>query len=111
MEDPRKRGLKDGLRQLTAEQIEKVLSWPDDLVLDHCNYQDGKFCPLAVGVGLEKMPDPTHDKVYAELVRLGYKVYNTRGIKGDFYTTDRKADLIQAANEVLAEKRAGEELS
>ena len=107
MEDPRKTGLKNGLRQLTIEQIEKVLSWPEDMVLDHCNYQDGKFCPLAVGVGLEKMPDPTHDKVYDELVRMGYKVYNTRGIKGDFYTTNRKADLIEAAREVLAEKLAG----
>jgi hypothetical protein len=108
MEDPRKTGLKNGLRQLTAEQIEKVLSWPNEMVLDHCNYQDGNFCPLAVGVGLENMPDPTHEKVYGELVKLGYKVYNTRGISGDFYTTDRKNDLIQAAKEVLAEKRAGE---
>jgi hypothetical protein len=105
MEDPRKTGLKNGLRQLTAEQIEKVLSWPDNMVLDHCNYADGKFCPLAVGVGLETTPDPTHDKVYAELVRLGYKVYNTRGIKSDFYTTDRKKDLVLAAQEVLTEKR------
>lgn len=104
MEDPRKTGLKNGLRQLDANQLQKVISYPDEMVLDTYNYQDGKFCPLAVAIGLETMPEPTHEKVYNELIRLGYKVYNTRGIKGDFYTTNRLADLLEAASEVLEEK-------
>lgn len=50
------------------------------------------------------MPDPTDEKVYDTLVSMGYSVRNTRGIKGDFYTTDRVNDLIAAAKEVMAEK-------
>lgn len=104
MEDARKTGLKNGLRQLTVEQILKVLAWPHEMVLDTFNYEDGKFCPLAVGVGIaETMCDPTHDKVFEKLISMGYTVYNTRGITGRFYMDNRKDDLIEAAKEVLAE--------
>ena len=89
MTDPRKVGLKNGLRQLTIEQLERVLSYDKDMVLDTYNYEDGKFCPLAVAVGLNSMEEPTHEKVYQTLVDMGFKVYNTRGIEGEFYTTER----------------------
>lgn len=103
-EDPRKTGLKDGLRQLTPEQIKKVIDYPGEMVLDTYNYCDGKFCPLAVALDLDKMVEPSHDKVFSALSDMGYKVYNTRGIKGDFYTKNRRQDLMLAASEVLLEK-------
>lgn len=104
MEDARKIGLKNGLRQLTEEQLRKVLEWPHEMILDSMNYCDGKFCPLAVGIGLENMPNPSHEKVFDELTSKGYIVYNTRGIPGDFYTTNRLNDLLLAVQEVLEEK-------
>lgn len=105
-EDPRKTGLKNGLRQLSIIQLERVISYPiDKMVLDTYNYEDGKFCPLAVACGLpHTMQEPSHDKVFQTLRDLGYTVYNTRGIPGDFYTTNRKEDLLTAAKEVLQEK-------
>lgn len=104
-EDPRKTGLKNGLRQLTIEQLQRVIEHPGEMILDEYNYQDGKFCPLAVALELDKtMKFPTHDKVFDTLTSMGYKVYNTRGIAGDFYTDNRKEDLIEAAHEVLQEK-------
>ncbi len=102
-EDPRKTGLKNGLRQLTTDQLNKVLEYPHEFVLDSVNYCDGKFCPLAVAIGLETMPDPTHEKVFAKLTAKGYKVYNTRVILGEFYTKNRYEDLITAVREVLEE--------
>lgn len=106
MEDPRKTGLKNGLRQLTVEQIKKVIDCPNEMVLDTYNYLDGKFCPLAIALDLDKIiKEPTHEKVFFTLTNLGYKVYNTRGIKGEFYTNNRKEDLLIAAKEVLEEKR------
>jgi hypothetical protein len=104
--DPRKIGLKNGLRQLASAQIRRVLDYaPEKMALDDGNYVDGKFCPLAVAVGLpEIMKDPTDDRVHAVLTMLGYKVNNTRGIKGKFYTTNRAADLRLAAEEVLRER-------
>jgi hypothetical protein len=104
-EDPRKTGLKNGLRQLTIEQLQRVITYPDQMVLDTFNYQDGHFCPLAIGLGLDQtLQEPTHDKVFTTLTDLGFKVNNTRGIVGDFYTDNRLEDLLTAAREVLEEK-------
>jgi hypothetical protein len=107
VEDPRKTGLKNGLRQLTIERLQRVIDYPGEMVLDTFNYQDGKFCPLAVALELDKMPEPSHEKVFQALTDLGYSVYNTRGIAGDFYTEHRKEDLLEAAKEVLQEKENG----
>jgi hypothetical protein len=104
-EDPRKTGLKNGLRQLTIEQLRRVLDYPHEIVLDTYNYCEGKFCPLAIALELDKtMVQPTHDKVFQTLTTMGYRVYNTRGIEGDFYTSNRLTDLIEATKEVLQEK-------
>jgi len=75
------------------------------MVLDSCNFEGGKFCALTIGVGLDTwMQEPTHDKVL-ECSPLGYKVYNTRGIKGEFYTSNRLEDLLAAARKALEEKK------
>ena len=104
-EDPRKTGLKNGLRQLTLAQLKRVIEYPDEMILDEFNYKNGLFCPLAIGLNLDKtMTEPTHNKVYETLNNLGYKVNNTRGINGNFYTTNRKEDLLIAAREVISEK-------
>lgn len=104
-EDPRKTGLKQGLRQLSIEQLQRVIDYPGEMVLDSFNFQDGKFCPLAIGLELDKkIQNPTHDKVFNTLAELGYKIYNTKNIQGDFYTDSRKEDLMIAAKEVLEEK-------
>lgn len=74
------------------------------MVLDTYNYCDGNFCPLAVALELDKkIINPTHDKVFQALTDMGYKVYNTKGIPGEFYTEHRKEDLLKAAKEVLTE--------
>lgn len=112
IQDPRKTGLKDGLRQLTAEQLQRVIDYPKEMVLDSFNYEDGKFCPLAVALELDKnIIEPTHDKVFKTLTSMGYRVYNTRGIEGKFYTENRLEDLLAAAKEVLLEITNNQEKS
>lgn len=108
IEDPRKTGLKNGLRQLTAEQLQRVINYPGEMVFDTYNYAEGKFCALAIALELDKtMIDPSHEKVFNTLISMGYKVYNTRGIEGKFYTHNRSEDLLEAAKEVLKEKING----
>lgn len=105
VEDFRKIGLKSGLMQLNIKQLERIINYSGEMVLDELNYKDGLFCPLAIGLELDqKLLNPTHDLVYETLTKLGYKVYNTRGIEGEFYTTNRKEDLLIAAKEVLQYK-------
>jgi len=105
IEDPRKTGLKNGLRQLTIKQLQRVINYDGEMVLDEFNYQEGKFCPLAVGLELDKtIKFPSHEKIFNILTNSGYKVYNTRGIPGEYYTNNRLEDLLEAAKEVLLEK-------
>ena len=105
-EDPRKTGLKNGLRQLTNEELKRVLAFQGEMALDTFNYYDGKFCPLAVALDLPNtLKDPSNEKVINMLLARGYRVFNTRGIQGTFYTTNRLEDLLQATREVLDERK------
>ncbi len=105
-EDPRKTALKNGIRQLTTEQIQRTLDFDGKMAVDHGNYVDGCYCPLAIGVGLDTIPikNPTNDSISAILCLMGYKVNNTRGIKGEFFTKNRLEDYKQAAQEVIEER-------
>lgn len=117
-EDPRKSGLKRGLRQLSCEQIGRLLDWilrGWPVLLDRApegeaNYYDGAYCPLAVAVGVPEecardLVRHTDDGVRQRLEQLGLSIYNTRGIPGEFYQTpNRLRDLQSAALEVLQEK-------
>lgn len=106
LEDPRKTALKNGLRQLSIDELQEVLEYPGEMVLDHCNYKDGMFCPLAVAKDIHKtMQNPTDIEVTLELKSMGLKIYNTRGIKGSFYTENRREDLFIAIKEVIKEKQ------
>lgn len=107
-EDRRKTGLKTGIRQLSSKQIIRTLEVPEgQMALDHGNFVGGCYCPLAIGVGLDKCEwhtKPTNDSVSAVLHIMGFKVNNTRGIPGNFYRDNRLNDYRTAAKEVLRER-------
>jgi len=44
-EDPRKTGLKNGLRQLTISQLKRIMEYSGEMVLDEVNFKDGCFLP------------------------------------------------------------------
>lgn len=111
-EDPRKAALKSGLRQLNSSQLRRLLvhvNLGGEVLLDrdehgHANYSSGVYCPLAIAVGMDEWPERTDEQV-ANCLRtvFGLTIYNTRGIEGEFYTTERRRDLVIAANEVLVQ--------
>lgn len=104
MIDDRKTAIKNGLRQLSPENLRRLLAYDKEMVLDHYNYSNGKFCPLSVALGLNELCVKwTNEKMQSVILALGYKISNTRGIKGAFYTENRLADLKVACEEVLAE--------
>lgn len=119
-EDPRKTALKNGLRQLRPHELWRLVEWVDgggSVLLDrdefgHANYNGNAYCPLAIGVRMhEGVPWVSDESVYNILThwhgfRHGFRVYNTRGIAGEFFTTNRRDDLLTAAREVMAEKEA-----
>lgn len=114
VEDPRKVALKEGLRQLRPHELWRLIEWVEGggaVLLDRdeegrANYDGQMYCPLAVAVRMhEGLPYDSDESVYKILTGwFGLKVYNTRGVKGEFYTTERRRDLLVAAREVMAEK-------
>lgn len=120
-EDPRKTALKNGLRQLGEDELRTLRDWLENglpVLLDrdasgaanysHDEHEGDVFCPLAVALDLpwlyehyEQVPDDEH--VAAVLKRRFSNIYNTRGVVGNFYTTNRRADLLTATEEVLEE--------
>src|SRR5688572_22175283 len=116
MEDPRKEALKEGLRQLEPYELRKLidhLKAGKPLLLDrdeegNANYSNGMLCPLAIAVGIDEtsLIEGATDQFIAWYLAdfCELKIYNTRGIVGEFYTTNRREDLLLASKEVLGEK-------
>lgn len=106
MTDARQEGLRAGLEQLTTEQLLRVFHYPKPMAVDHGNYVDGHYCPLAVGLGLHELMqgDVTCDRVHAVMTMMGYKVNNTRGKEGMFYTDARERDLLTMILQILRER-------
>ncbi len=107
MEDARKAALKRNLRQLNVEQLQRIRNYEGDMCQDEWNYRDGAYCPLAVALELDKcVKNPSHEVVYAILALMGFEVNSTRNVPGEFYRTNRHADLMVAVDEVLDETAA-----
>jgi hypothetical protein len=119
--DARKAALKEGIRQLRKFEIQRLIAHVEagyPILLDrtdagHANYtRDNRgdvYCPLAVAVGLPIQPKAMSlftDEGVAKFLteRCGFKIYNTRGVQGEFYTANRRDDLLVAAREVLSER-------
>lgn len=121
MTDPREIALRNGLRQLENDQLDLLIKWIDldlPVLLDRdwrgaANYsaaEGGTFCPLAIALGLPGLfaaagRMATDYAVTTYLRSLGLELYNTRGIEGEFYTTNRREDLREAAEFVRREFR------
>lgn len=105
--DPRFVALYDQLSRLAPEQLLRIRANRDQLVLDDCNYdeQSGKFCPLAIALYINRAKD---DQDCADQIRaLGFEPRNLKGVVGEFFTTDRLADLDRLLQLLLTKKGYG----
>jgi len=103
--DKRRITLKTSLSILSNEQLWQILNTPkDQMVYDGANYSDGKFCPLAVGLGLTSAVDDAD--CVRQIQSFGIKnPRNMHGVPGDFYRQDRHKDLITVVQELLSERQ------
>lgn len=85
------------LSTLTKEQLQRIIDNIDRVCLDTFNFdvQEKTFCPLAVAHNLhETLVSPTDILVKQELSKNYSPVNILKGTPGDFYTTNRKQDLL-----------------
>lgn len=102
MNDLRYNILYTRLSMLNLDELKRVKNNIDNIVLDTYNYHDGKYCILAVAKEAEKyVKDPTQEKVVDFLSQWFNPVNAIKGVPGDFFSTDRKSDLLQVVNDLL----------
>ena len=103
----RRNKLKIGLEQLSNSQLTKILNYdPDEMVLDEYAYIDGKYWPIAIGLGVpSQIDDPTNENVRKFIADSGYDLNLLKGYKGEFYRQNRLNDLYDVINEILNDRQ------
>lgn len=102
--DLRYETIKARLSSLSKIEIQRILDHIDDVCFDEFNYdaQNQKYCPLAIAMNLDTLPNPTDEKVRKAISERFNPVNVIKGLEGVFYTDDRKEDLIKLCNILLA---------
>lgn len=100
--DERFKIIRDRLSTLTREEIQRIVDKVDLLCLDTFNYDEGKYCPLAVAMNLHQTVDnPTDQKIRAAIATRFTPVNVISGVEGNFYRENRKDDILKICNEIL----------
>lgn len=92
--------IKERLSRLSKIELQRIIDNIDQVCLDEFNYdaENHRFCPLAMGMGLNAIKAPTDDLIKREIGIRFYPVNVIKGVKGTFYTTNRREDLLELCN-------------
>lgn len=103
--DLRYKIIKERLSTLSKLEIQRILDRIDDVCFDEYNYdaKNQKYCPLAIAMNLDKLPNPTNENIIDEISKRFKPVNVIKGIEGHFYTDNRKEDLINLCKSLLNE--------
>jgi len=101
--DLRYETIKARLSLLSGSEVQRILDNIDQVCFDEFNYDasEGKYCPLAIAMDLQHLPHPTDLKV-KEAISVRFTPVNViKGVPGQFYTDNRREDLINLCKEIL----------
>lgn len=107
MVDKRKQVFLDRLSSLPIEFVIRLRDNMQKVCFDTFNYDSTSrtFCPIAIALCLdETIPNPTDEAVAEEIQKFFNPVNVLKGVKGDFYTTNRRSDLLSVCDEIINEK-------
>lgn len=107
MSDARYNVFKERLNALSTEEVKRIQSKIDSICFDTFNFdsETQKFCPLAIGMNLHQtVKNPTNKLIVAEIGKRFNPVNALKGVKGNFYTENRREDLITICEKVLNER-------
>lgn len=123
--DPRYIALKRGLEQLTRDEIQRILDHidrEDEVVVDHRNYDEGRdtWCPLAIGLDVPRLVSKLEIECLTDtiakrvILRIGNEKHDDftlnplRGIEGQYFREQRREDLKNMCEIILAERESKE---
>lgn len=95
--------IKERLSSLTKTEIQRIIDNIDDVCFDEFNYDqvNHKFCPLAMAMELNELPNPTDEIIKNQISKRFNPVNVIKGIEGKFYRDNRKEDLINLCKKLL----------
>lgn len=101
--DLRYETIKKRISTLSKNEIQRILDRIDDVCFDEYNYdaQNHKFCPLAMAMNLDTLPNPTDEKVKEAISKRFNPVNVIKGLQGEFYRDNRKQDLVNLCKLLL----------
>lgn len=109
MTDQRFELIKERLERFSTAQLQEILDFKDLLLFDEFNYHEGKFCPLAIGIGAHYSSNPTQESVAREIAKCFNPVNVLKGVPGRFYhgtDEERRRDLMGLIREILMARSA-----
>ena len=95
--------IKERLSLLSKQELQRIVENIDNVCLDDFNYdaRNNTFCPLAMGMGLNAIQAPTDDLIKEHIEKRFSPVNVLKGVKGSFYTVNRKTDLLNLCQSLL----------
>lgn len=101
--DARYLAVKQRFEQCSDEELQRIIDRKELLCLDTYNYDEKHhtFCPIAIAMSLDDQYSPTDSKT-KELIAQRFQPTNIlKGIKGEFYTTNRRWDILLLCKTIL----------
>ena len=90
---------------LNTDELLTILDNLSIVCFDTFNYNEGKYCPLAVAKKFHETIENPSDDLMKKLLSCFFEPVNVlKGIDGDFYKENRQQDLIKVIAHVLREK-------
>lgn len=92
---------------MTKEQLQTIVDNIELICFDTFNFNEAEktYCPLAIAHNLHKIViNPTDLAVQMELSKFYAPVNILKGVAGEFYTKDRKKDLMEVCSLLLKTK-------
>lgn len=108
MVDKRYEAMKNRLSELSEFELFRIINSIDQICFDTYNYdeKENKFCPIAIALKLDRIiENPTDELIGMEIEKRFSPVNILKGVDGNFYKENRKADLLFLCSEVINEKR------
>ena len=105
MEDARYKIMFDRFSLLNVNELLTILENINIVCFDTFNYNDGKYCPLAVAKKFHETIINPSDELMKNLLGCFFEPVNVlKGVEGNFYRNNRKDDLVKVVAHVIREK-------
>lgn len=97
---------KTRLESMSSVELNRIVTRTEKMLFDTFNFNEGKFCPIAIGMNLHELIDnPTDENVKKGISERFSPTNIFKGTPGRFYTTNRKDDIVNLCKEIIGKRK------